>query len=903
MVNKTWASSLIPPKSLKVMDSHERNHWRMNVEYAIQTHDIGSLKKLLPTPEDLLSFTSGQFGHYGSVLHYCMYEGLDKKDEMAEGTRLDFVKSIFKEYDLDNHPEIKQKLLQRRNIMGKLAADFTYFEKIDTKNKFEWFKLRGENEEGEYSAEKYGLILNKREDGTIASIQTGPTITDLDQEKIELYHFLKDQIKSVRPKPTIEEIQVIGENYDDVKHNPNARGVPVTGGCYIPDADGKPALFVMDSVKETYPEIRLRNLNEQNVDVKDLAILKNLDPNSPKSLVSQAMDKIDFPEDFQQHFKALQYFEKGYKKIREDEGQFASIRYFVENRGNLIFEDKEDKDAHVSCGNYAGYATEIGRGENKHSLVVIRSDMASEDGVPQTVLHEIFHRVDLHDAKNNNHFSDAPLVKYALMLAQRNNSNNFTTLDAIEKSYLNIRENFSLEAVAYLMQRDKSEYKDNPLLFRLYVLGQQFSRARADEKMGMAHRLKYALDDMPEAEELKSEYQQFITEKEDHQKKIKQVEDTTIGDEAKAKKDNLNKQQADERKKNNDAFTPRRQQLEEALCQKMDELIRINGKLLTHPYGEIVIPPHLLSYRFGTHLPEEVIYRNVYDRKLSLSSFLDGIEHVSERPNELGIYAAYLAAKRDDPNDTLPIEPLQDIKDFDKWVSKMHVIDAYIQNPELSSKRTEKQYALSIGKVPSDWTNRDRLNYELQQCFIRSGEPNDSLDYFNPKESFQRLAEEYETIYHQPMPDYLGYIQEAKRKIDPEEEGFYTFGSDSDLKSSYQNILKVMDKRIRPEILNQMMHTAAETENASAIKLNPRGIPESELYMPTEETQESGVLNRLKNLSDEGKNAVVIENGQSLRTLLSQSSSKGEGMQEESVSKTSSKTQFKAPVIPPQAQH
>jgi hypothetical protein len=308
----------------------------------------------------------------------------------------------------------------------------------------------------------------------------------------------------------------------------------------------------------------------------------------------------------------------------------------------------------------------------------------------------------------------------------------------------------------------------------------------------------------------------------------------------------------------------------------------------------------------GTLLPEEMIYCDVYGKhKLPLSTLIDNIQNYAESPEEkeLYSYAAYLGAKRDWKDGSLPIEPLQDIKDLDKWVSKMQVVNAYIQNPELSSKKTEKQYAVSIGKLPNDWTNRDRLNYELQLP-TRQDTPRASLDYFNPEESFQRLAKEYEALYHQPMPDFLKDIQEAKQKNDAEYgEGDYTFGSDLDLRSSFQNILKVMDKRIRPELLNQMMHSAAENGHATDIRVKPRGIPESEWYMPAEEKQESGLFNRLKNRSEEGRERWIIENEQPSRTILSKPSSKSEEIQGESDSKGNAKSKFKAPIMPQQVEH
>ena len=112
-----------------------------------------------------------------------------------------------------------------------------------------------------------------------------------------------------------------------------------------------------------------------------------------------------------------------------------------------------------------------------------------------------------------------------------------------------------------------------------------------------------------------------------------------------------------------------------------------------------------------------------------------------------------------------------------------------------------------------------------------------------------------------------------------------------------------MDKHIRPEILNQMMHSAATNGNANDIRLDPLGILESELYMPAEEKQESGVFDRLKNLSEEGRERWIIENGQPLRTILSKPSSKSEEIQGESDSKGNTKSKFKAPIMPQQVEH
>mgnify|MGYP004707027389 CR=1 FL=1 len=103
-----------------------------DVVYAVSKQDMATLKKLLPTAEDLLAFYTVEEGRGrlsqsnsgSSILHLVLkterYDRFFKTENATakNGNQFEFLKALFKEYDLDNQPQIKAKLLLKRDQQG-----------------------------------------------------------------------------------------------------------------------------------------------------------------------------------------------------------------------------------------------------------------------------------------------------------------------------------------------------------------------------------------------------------------------------------------------------------------------------------------------------------------------------------------------------------------------------------------------------------------------------------------------------------------------------------------------------------------------------------------------------------------------------------------------------------------
>ena len=580
----------------------EKRHLSMDVYLAIKNQDISKLKSLLPEAKDLLAFSSHfdvpkQFNFGSSVLHIAA--GV-KPNKYIKGSQIDFLKSIFTEYGLAEDSEIKTKLLLKRDNTGKLAANF--MDILSLGNLSILFKG-----DVKYSGSN-----------------------DYSDEKVQMYRFLKDEIKKVKPKLKKEEIHTIGREYAsgiDEEWNPYDKGVPVSDGLYLTDENGNFVAYMDGAIKEIYPQIRLRNIeDEENGIPEDGCILDNLDPTKP--LLKQVLNKIDFPEDFSQHFQALNTYEKMYHQIRQDDGVYAAYRYFTENRGCMVFENTQDQtvtntNAKKRIG-YGGYATSKETTEGKtYDLIVLDSNFIVED--PEngwTLLHELYHKVDLN---NGLCLSQTDICKFALMLSQKDNRNSLNEVfDRIDSHYP--PSEFSAEVLARIMQRPSNEdYKDNPLILRLYQIGTILSSAKADKLPAIENRIKYALNDLPEFKELSEEYNKFMKQKEKFYQEENDVKSNYSGEEEKTELNELYARQKDEKKEENNTFAPNRQKLETAFIQRMDKLI---GQLKTlqndKNASQIVLPPMFLNLEIEGVLPEQAL--STLKKDVSLSALQ---KHVS----------------------------------------------------------------------------------------------------------------------------------------------------------------------------------------------------------------------------------------------------------------------------------
>lgn len=483
------------------MDYQDKEHLCNMVKVACSMQDMNLLKELLPTPEKLVEYNDMQNG--GSLLHTLMYANGDNP--------VKFLNSIITEYNIDNNPELKKQLFLKRNANGKYAADFSYIYEYlhpETRNQFE-----------EYCGKE-----------TSASNDFSDNRTEAEKNKVKLYLQLKEQIKSLNNENAKEVAFSIPKPFKDVSGNHFDSfpvGTPVSNGLYLPDKDGKPALYIRGSIQEEYPEIRLLNYeNKENNIEEGVCILRGLKIKSEESLLSQAIKKMDFPEDFVFHFHALQVFEDDYKRLKENEGKNATNRYFNKFRGAIVFETEQQKiETNNQSSGYGGYITSFRTSENnqfiEYPIIVLPSrgfgvqnkynenDKDTLSNTQRKLYHELFHEIDV---IGHTHFSEIPIFKYAMMLEECNPKGKFNCLFKIANNYEN--NSYNLEMAAYIMgMADKEVLKESPLLSKVYELGECFAIAKANDDKGALSRITTSMDRSPHYTNLKAKHLRFMAEK------------------------------------------------------------------------------------------------------------------------------------------------------------------------------------------------------------------------------------------------------------------------------------------------------------------------------------------------------------------------------------------------------
>ena len=566
------------------MSYDERRRLSLAVESACARQDLDKLKELLPTLDSFVSF-SGIGTVNGSILHLLM-KAPDRAPKETKISQLDFMKKVMAAYDLDSHPEEKAKLLLRRTFSGKLAADFSYiynFLDPEIRNVF---------------AKKCGRPV---------SASTVDTRTPYEKGKVAMYNYLKEEIKKVRPQTTPEQAHALGQENApgiDGEWNPYDKGVPVSPGVYLAGADGKPGAYMSGSIKETYPEIRLRNVGDQETGKKeDFCTLRGLDLDSSESLLSRALDRIDFPEDFYRHFDALNLFEQQYKKMRENDGSFASYRYLTQHRGVVIFEDTFDKEHQGNNkpgAEYNGYHSNQG-------IIVVRSDWAWSQGSENWILlHELYHDIDLFAGAT---YSDTPFVKFGLMLTQQDKHNPVTEPFETVDSYYPPSE-FSKEMTAQVMENlTVQSMKEAPLLRNIYQIGKIFALGKADGVPAIANRIQHALDNHPNLPELIRMYQEFMLDKEEYYRRETDIKNRYTGAEQTQRLRDLSSTHQLESRRKNDATEEKRHELAILLEGSAFGLKRTLAKLyqMRGTAGKVVLSGAALSLDIGDKLHEEVV--------------------------------------------------------------------------------------------------------------------------------------------------------------------------------------------------------------------------------------------------------------------------------------------------------
>ena len=484
------------------MDYQDKEHLCNMVKVACSTQNMHLLKELLPTPEKLVEYSDMQNG--GSLLHTLMYANGDNP--------VKFLNSIITEYNLDNNPELKKQLFLKRNANGKYAADFSYiYEYLHPITKKEFLKAQKKD-----VSDMTDLTDNR---------------TEAEKNKVKLYLQLKEQIKSLNNENAKEVAFGIPKAFRDASDNhfdSFPAGTPVSNGLYLPDKNGKPALYIRESIQEEYPEIRLLNYENKENDIKEgVCVLRGLKIKSEESLLSQAIRKMDFPEDFTFHFHALQVFEDDYIHLRRNEGKNATNRYFNKFRGAIVFETEQQKELKTNSGKsgYGGYITSFRTSENNQSveypIIVLpskgfgvqnkynESNKDTLSNIQRKLYHELFHGIDL---SGNTHFSEMPLFKYAIMLEECNPKGKFEYLFRLANGYE--KDSYNLEMAAYIMgMADKEVLKESPLLSKIYELGECFAIAKVNDDKGALSRIATAMDRSPHNTNLKAKHLRFMAGK------------------------------------------------------------------------------------------------------------------------------------------------------------------------------------------------------------------------------------------------------------------------------------------------------------------------------------------------------------------------------------------------------
>ena len=683
------------------------------IKNAYKNRDIKYLKKVFPTLENLVA--------HGSALWIMSHTSINKE---AKTTPTEFMKEIFQAYDLDNHPEQKKQLLLQRGPNKKYAADFSHVSQYFPPESLDELKK--------------GKPLNS---GTIPDTRSSEEI-----EEYKLYDFLKEQIKNVEPEPTKEEIHRIGKtNYEDhrAKNEKQAEGTPVSAGYYIPDKNGNPIAWLADSIKETYPEIRLRNVGDETKK-EQACTLRDLDPNSNKSLVEQVIERADFPEDFYHHFNALSIWEKDYQQARQDPELFASIRYFIQNKGAFIFEDKADKDSRLNGKEgigYAGYA-KIGDKLGEHPLIVLRSDVFRKG----SYLHELYHQVDL---RGSFEISNQDITKYVFMLAQTNNNLQSATLrhsiNEVDAGYPPSQ--FEIEMVAQMMTyTDRHDYDKDPLAKAFFETEKLVALSKADKIPAIRNRIRHALYDMPELTELKNMYDDFMQDKNDFYEKEEELKRKYSKNELTQKLRELNNEIQQKKQTQNAENEPKRARLEAALLKQIKRLNQDLKQIYDNreQIGLVILPPHIIQkynklsenkprpsaeFFVGSFMPKEVSNKTLDKQIQNLRG--DILDNNYPHIKFLRLYTTIETIKKLGYND-LPGIPSTNLvfgnftEDFDelqsspdKWNSLMDKLEFISEGLSMGGNKIDLKLACLVHKSIKELTDDDRLTGYLSRGIYR----------------------------------------------------------------------------------------------------------------------------------------------------------------------------------------
>ena len=476
------------------------------VSVACAAHNIEWLKKALPTAEDLLEYRDMRNG--GGVLHTLMYAN-DTKDAGA----VKFLREIMKTYEVDKNPELKEALFMKRNANGKLAADFSYvYQYMHPESKKAWEAFRG------HDVSQMTDMTDRRTAG--------------EKNKIALYNFIKDQVLTIKKESTKEQAHQIIKPYQD-RSEANCdqfdKGTPVSDALYLGKSKEN-GLYVIGSAHEEYPEIRLRNFKNE-YDKEDYCVLRGLRPDSSESLLSQAIDKIDFPEDYgEKYFHALNVFEDDYKRLKENESLGVTYRYFTQNRGAVVFEGGEEKiKTNGDKGSYGGYVTAYQTQENGKNIgypIIVLPCYSPDDfrghkfhekykdmwanNNERPLYHELFHAIDL---SGDTIFSEMPIFQYAMMLAETDKNNKIVDPFQIVNGGYPASEYHKEMAAQIMGIADDSVLNKSPLLQRIHKLGQYFAMAKANGKTGVLSSLTEANKRFPYVGNFKGTHTLFMAAK------------------------------------------------------------------------------------------------------------------------------------------------------------------------------------------------------------------------------------------------------------------------------------------------------------------------------------------------------------------------------------------------------
>ncbi len=504
---------------------------KYEIRKACETQNLDLLKKLLPTPKALVDYEDDKGNN---ILHLLMYA----PDKANSANSVDFIQKIFAAYNINSVYVFKYSLLLHRNHKNKLPADSSFIR----------------------------AIADKKER------------TEFDENKIALYNFLKEQIFPILPSQVKMDAHKIAKEPNkipDLLQDKIQKGTPVSNTRYLPQKN-RDNMVILDSVKEQYPEIRIRVIGDKDKGIREKSYaITGLDPNSETGLEDQIWDAVDFPENlWGDTIRGILVFEDDYKNLRKNPTAFAMYRYFNQLRGAVVIEDRSE-----SGEQYGGYAHKyIHNNTLEYPIVVINSSAAigkynhndtTWHNQERFLYHELFHQIDL---CGDPQFSSMNLFQYAVMLVEQDRQNKITDpFDIVNRNYNDLAKNYNIEMAAQIMGVANPDiYKNSPLLSHIYKLGSCFCIAKANGNNNVLKYLKQA-----DAPFLLAEHMPFIGRKArfpQYTENMSQTERDTV---AKQRKELL-KQQKEKVDENI------RKDKENKLIKIMDEVIKNAENMLSN---------------------------------------------------------------------------------------------------------------------------------------------------------------------------------------------------------------------------------------------------------------------------------------------------------------------------------